>query len=355
MNVSDRVRWTELVPLEQGAGEVRVSTMTMANPSAAKNRQGLFLRDGTLYAFGGNNSTGQHDFAPENFLSEGFRIHLSSARAGAMADYPDERQTMQTVVAEGGARGYAVGGFGHDGEAAVTHAEAYAYDFDEDEWNELPGLPRGRSQFGLAEHDGSLWVFGGLNYDPSREGEKAFDHVTNILRATPGQPFEEVEVALPGPRRAFAAATHEGRYVMVGGMREGFQLVDGCKAFRFEEQQFESVACPSEPRLSGELVNLGGTLYLAAGSIRKGEAVEPDPRLMALDLDSGTIRTVLDEIPLPPKHLRMFAYRNRLLMYSAHDAERDVIRFAIVDVGADASTERAASLDDETSSPQARR
>jgi N-acetylneuraminic acid mutarotase len=319
MHDDGRTRHVERVELN--ATSPSVAVFEMRYPGAAKNRQGLAVHGDFLYLFGGNNSLEQHDFEPTNFVSEGLRIHLPSMRWERVTDYPVARQTMQVITED--ERAIFVGGFGHDGGAAVSHAEAFAYDFESGTFEPRAGLPESRTQFGLAEHDGSLWVFGGLNYDPSRQGEAAFDHVRSVLRAPAdlSSPFEPAGVDLPGPRRAFAGAVLGDRYYLVGGMREGFGLVDDCYAFEFERRAFTPIACPSAPRLSADLVALGGKLYLVGGSVLSEGGVTPATTIEAFDPATGTWSTVLDELPFDGQHMRALAFGDRLLLVSTHDAE----------------------------------
>ncbi len=320
MHTHGRTAHVERVALD--ATDPSLALFTMPFPGSTKNRQSVFLHDDFLYLFGGNDSLGQHDFAPENFQSEGWRVHLPSMRWERIADYPARRQSMQTVVV--GEQAISVGGFGHDGAAAVSHPEAYTFDFARGTWEERAGLPSGRTQFGLTALGDHLYVLGGLDYDPSRSGESAFDHVTSILRAPVDDTstgFAPVEgLAMPGPRRAFAHAELGGRIYIVSGMREGFQLVEDCLALDVEAQRFAPIACPARTRLSAELVTLGDRLYLAAGSVRgEGEnGMQSDRSIEVYDPSADRWAPVLSELPFDTRHARMLAYRDRLLIVSTH-------------------------------------
>lgn len=331
MHTQGRTRHVERVDLDPSAPSLALWTMDY--PGVSRNRQAIFVHEDFLYLFGGNNSLGQHDFEPENFQSAGWRVHLPSMQWERVADYPAERQTMQTVVQ--GDRGFSVGGFGHNGTAAVSQPEAYVFDFAEGTWQERAGLAQGRTQFGLTTHGDSLLIFGGLNYDPTRAGEAAFEHVTSILSAPLSNPtvgFGPLEgVEMPGPRRAFAHATVDGKVFIVGGMRENFQLVEDCIVFDIEAQSFAPMACPAEMRLSAELVALGDRLYIASGSVRgEGEnGMQSARSIEAYDPAQNQWTGVLDELPFDTRHSRMFAYRDRLLIVSTH-REDDRILLALV-------------------------
>jgi hypothetical protein len=306
---------------------------TLPSPGPAKNRQGMFLHGDQLVLFGGNNSLGQHDFEPDNFVSDAHIIHVPSLTVRSAAPYPARRQTMQTTVV--GDVGVSVGGFGHDGKVARTHAQAFSYDFTSDTWQPRPGLPVARSQFGLAAYGDELWVFGGLNYDPTRTSADQFWHLTEVLSGPNdgSAGFGDTGIKLLGPRRAFGGAFHKGRYYLVGGMRGGFELVEDCTAFEFATDKWLSVACPQHVRLNPQLVAVGDTLVLVGGSAKIGENLTEDRSIEVYDPVTDRWSKLNVELPFSPKHMMAAAYRDHLLIYSAHNDD-GVIHLGLVTIGA---------------------
>ncbi len=309
-----------------------VAHWTIPAPGAAKNRQGIFLRGDGLYLFGGNNSVEQHDFEPRNFLREGWRVDLSTLAVTRAADYPMALQSMQTVTSRSARHGFAVGGFGHDGEVARTHAEAFRYEFENDAWSAAPGLPVPRSQFGLALHDHDLWIFGGLDYDPDRDRDDRFRHVTSVLRGRPDGDGGFVEVAtIPTPRRAFAGAALDGCFYLVGGMRENFELVETCDVFAFDDGTWRPMAPPARPRLSGQLVALDGRLYLAGGvSPGAGDDLEPNTSIEVYDPQEDAWSVALDRLPVSPRQIQMMPYRGHLLVVTTQEADRSAAQLVLI-------------------------
>ncbi|MCP4837104.1 MAG: hypothetical protein GY895_20335 [Phycisphaera sp.] len=312
-----------------------VTVMSLPTPMQAKNRQGVFMHDGWLHLYGGNNSVGQHDFEAENFLSNGHRLSLADLHWEEGTDFPQARQTIQTCM-DGQGNAYAIGGFGHDGEVARTWTDGYRFDLESGSWNDDgPDLPVARSQFGLVENDGRMWVFGGLDYDPRRPEGDQFRHLTEVVTAESGSDFAYDGLHLPEPRRAFAGAKLDGRYYLVGGMREDFQLVENSRMFDFSTEEFTEIPAPSRPRLSAELVALGDRLYLAGGSSPKadGEGLESNRSIECFDPATSTWSVVMDEIPINPRHMRMMPYRGRLLLFTSHVADDDMVTLAFIDPG----------------------
>jgi hypothetical protein len=326
-------RTTHVERIALSAPSPRVVAWSMAYPGAAKNRQGIFVHGDDVYLFGGNNSLEQHDFAPNNFVDQTLRLHLPSLQLAELDPFPARRQSMQTLSRD--EQGVALGGFGHDGNKAVSFAESYLFDFASERWSRGASLPESRTQFGLAEHRGELWVFGGLNYDPARQGPDAFRHVLNLLHGKPedSPAFAASQVALPAPRRAFAGAAVGDEYFLLGGMRGGFELVDDCLRYSFKTQSFAAIACPGSARLSGALVPAGGKLYLAGGSVRgpaESDGLRSAQDMVELDPQSGAFRSVVAELPFDTRHMHAVAFQDRVLLISTHnDAGR--IDLAIID------------------------
>ncbi len=324
-----RVRAIERVALAE-TDAPSITRFTLDAPGPAKNRQGVFLRGHVLHVFGGNRSLEQHDFAPDAFLAEAHALHLGSLTWRPMAALPVRRQTMQTVVGPGGDVGIAVGGFGHDGKVARSFAETFVYDFAKDAWQARPGtLPAPRSQFGLTEYQGHLWVFGGLDYDPGRSGPgdelRLPRNVLEAPLASANTGFRNAGIDLPQPRRAFGGALLGDRYYLVGGMGEKFQLVTTCDVYDFATRTWTTIPSPRHTRVSPQLVALGGKLYLAGGvSQRDGGELTPDPSIETFDPATGRWSVLVEQLPIATPHLRMLPHGDRLLLYSAHSPEDEV-------------------------------
>jgi N-acetylneuraminic acid mutarotase len=315
-------------------------------PGKAKNRAAAFLVGDFLHLAGGNTSLEQHDFQPENFVAESFRVHLGSLAVDRRGSIPVPRQSM-AATNEDGAAPLVLGGFGHDGEVERSHGEVLRYDARSDGWQALASLPAPRTQLGLAEHGGKVWVIGGLDYDPRRQGD-AFRLPLEILTLDRegGTAFEPAATALPRPRRAFAGAQLGGKYYLIGGFRERFQPVEECDVLDLASGQWERIPGPARVRVSGELAALGGKLYLAGGSSPKagGSGLEPNPTLERFDPHSGVWITLMERLPMATTHWRMHALRDRLLLHSTHHAEASALRIVILDPGAGEILVRRAAL-----------
>lgn len=325
MQTHGRTKLVETFSLEPSASEV--SRVELPFPGRAKNRQAFFVRDDFLYVFGGNDSTEQHDFEPKNFVSEGHRLHLPSLTWSTVAAYPHARQSMSTAWV--GDQLLALGGFGHDGSGAVSFTEGYWCSSKAEAWTPAPSLPKGRTQFGLTTHGAEIFVFGGLNYDPSRK-KAAFDHVTTTLVASSGGSFVDAGAPLPSPRRAFGGATLGDEYFLVGGMRDDFHLVEDCLRYSFVTKEYRAMPCPSKTRLSAKLVVIGETIYAVGGSTRAASGnLEPERSIEAFDPRTSTWSTVVEDVGFDTHHVNVATYRDRIVL-SSTQSPRSVMTLAFV-------------------------
>lgn len=326
MHSRGRTRAIERVSLKAG---LAYGQMTFEYPGIAKNRQGIMAHGEQILLFGGNDSLEQHDFSREHFESESWVFDLATLEFHETTPFVYRRQSMQVVETEAG--GISIGGFGHEPltdarSDAVSHAEVIGFDWDKAAWSPLSSLPRGRTQFGVAQNGRDLWIFGGLNYDPSRKGKDAFDHDRSIWKASFDDAkvnFEATDIQLPGPRRAFAGALFEGKYVIVGGMKEGFDLVEGCLEFDFQTKAFSDFPCPAA-RLSGDLIAAGGKLLLVGGSVQGKDGVEESRKVEIYEPKTKKWSTSSFEIPFTTRHMRALPYRDQVLLLSTHSQKPEL-------------------------------
>jgi len=333
-----RLRHIERVSADQPSAGI---VWTLEAQSPAKNRQGMFREGQQLYAFGGNNSLEQHDFEQKNFVDKALRLDLGALDWKPVDAFPAARQSMQTVVVgdEEHRVGYVVGGFGFAKDRATTQADVYSYDLGTAKWAKLAkGLPSARSQFGLGEWGGAVWVLGGLDYDDSRKEKDQFRHPTAVLRMDlrePSQGFAEAGFDLREKRRAFAGAQIGSRYFLTGGIREDFQPVTSCEVIDFEKKQSQDMACPRAHRLGGEMVALHDKLYLVGGTLAgKDGAREPTSAIEVYEPATNQWSTLTEKLPFEsPTHLRAFAFHDNLLLYTAQHTG-STVQVALVNVDA---------------------
>jgi hypothetical protein len=331
----EQVRAVEIVH----AGSSHVGAVSgralLPTPAKAKNRQATMLIGDELFLFGGNRSLGQHDFAPENFLDEGWKLDLRSLEWAPAAAFPAHRQTVRTA-SDDGKRIFGVGGFGHDGTRLRSFSEAFVYDVEGDRWSACTGLPATLTQFGLVAHGNALWALGGLSYVDEREDGEDFVHPLAVLRKDLAEgddaPFADSGIALPRPRRAFGCAELDGKVYLIGGLADGFEAVEPCDVLDLETRTWSSIPQPHAARISPELVELDGRLYLAGGSARGADCKSrPERSLEVFDPRTGAWSVLVEELPIQPAQMQLFAHRGRLLAVSTQHAGAGVAELVWID------------------------
>lgn len=312
----------------------------------ARQRQALAVRGDRLFLAGGNRHVDEHRFEPGDISDEVLAISLSTLKTSVQPDLPAARQSAAFISTGPGAAGNPlrrpgrldaltlVGGFGHDGEVARSHAEVQQLKLRRGEWR-VPEwkLPAPWTQGGVAVHEGSVWLLGGLDYAPREDRKTSFRHLRSVVQlklAGESAGAEVTELELPRARRAFANATLDGAHYLVGGMRDGFELVEPCDVLDLEKGTWSTIPSPARPRLSASLVPIRGKLYLVGGTSRgvSGE-LEPDLTIEAFDPRTRTWERVADRLPLEAGHFQALAYRDHVLLVSTARGRRPVLELIL--------------------------
>ncbi len=254
-------------------------------------------------------------------------MDLASFAWTKLTPFPNAAQSMQGIVTSDGL-GVASGGFGPKGNSLTSSPEVLHYDFKSGDWAKVGGFPESRTQFGFAEYDKELWVFGGMTFDNSKkDGQFAYPRTVLHRKVGGAEAFAPSEITTPRERRAFAWGTVDDHFYMIGGMAEGFGLVSECDAFDFAHKTWATVPCPSRVRIGAEMVALDGKLYLIAGRSKPTPDADlaDDPRIEAYDPKTQTWSVVLDKLPIADTHqLRAFAFHDKLLIYTAQREDQQV-------------------------------
>jgi N-acetylneuraminic acid mutarotase len=323
--------------IKPGVKGPKVTRVTIPAPGNAKARQGIFYFNNELYVFGGNDSVEDHQFQPKNFLDEAFKINLHGLQAQRIAAAPVKRQSYQTFMLGTNDRfaeklGYAVGGFGHNGTAAVSHADIFQYSVDADLWEPAKvKLPSPLTQFGLAQYEGRVYLFGGMDFDPARGSKKEFKESDTIWMWDPNAKddtaktsFVALESKLPTARRAFGGAVMGDKYYIVGGMTKDFEEVDRCDVYDFKTGEWSTIPNAGDARLSPKLIPLNGKLYLVGGSSPTLEGFKRNSSIEVFDPATGKWATVIADLGEKLGELQAFAYGHRILLYSVHNNDGEI-------------------------------
>ncbi len=329
------VRFVESISIDgPPAAGAKVMSWPVAFPTEARQSQALALVSSSLIAIGGNRSTEPHAFSASNLLRDAVKISLGNLAAESLPALPEPRQSAELVVEGGGKKStvYLLGGIGPDGDLSRTLGDAFRFETGTSQWAKLPNIiADSRGMFRAALHEGAIWIFGGSIWDGQAGHPGSLP--TEVLRwelARDKAGFAGTQKHLPHPRRSFAGAVMGKRFYCVGGLGADMKIVAPVDVFDFDSGQWSTIPAP-EPRVFGELAELGGKLYLAGGYVASGEGhFEPAESIEVYDAARGAWSVVLDKVPVPPGNVKLFPVQGRLLFFAMDREKAALAQMALV-------------------------
>lgn len=299
---------TEVLKLD-GSSRVPFVQLRVTNPSGVRNRF-LPIRVGReIRLFGGHLTTEQHDFDPASFATSAVAIDLSDLSSRKLSAMPMQRQSMHAVRLGESPEFLVFGGFGPDGSLVRSSAECRLYSWKDDAWTKCAAdLPVPLTQSSAVRHDGATLIFGGLDYDPRKDGEAAFGHVRTVWKRSDVDGSMTVISELPRPRRAAASCLHEGKLYLIGGLAAGFARVAEMDIYDLATDRWTTVAGPSDSPISADAVALGKKIYMPTAD---GQG------LQEFDVAESSWRRLDITLPFPTKHARMIIVDDILCVISA--------------------------------------
>lgn len=299
---------TEILALD-GAPRVPCVALRVTNPSGVRNRF-LPIRVGReIRLFGGHLTTEQHDFDPASFAKSAVAIDLSDLSSRKLSAMPMMRQSMHAVRLGESPEFFVFGGFGPEGTLVRSSAECRTYSWKDDAWQKSAAdLPVPLTQSAAVRHDGATLIFGGLDYDPQKDGDAAFGHVRTVWRRSDVDGSMTPITELPRARRAAASVLVDGKLYLIGGLAAGFARVAEMDVYDLASGRWTTFDGPSDPPISADAVALGKKIYLPTSD---GQG------LQEFDLEKSAWRTLDIMLPFSTKHARMIVVDDVLCVISA--------------------------------------
>lgn len=293
-------------------------------PGLATSRQGLLLAGNVLWAFGGNHGQAGDRFAPAQLSRDIWRIdllELTAARTGAL---PDAMQSPMVAPGKGAAPAAILGGLGVDATGAVASRRSILW-FDPRCGVLTPSteLPTARTQGGAVQHGGQLVVFGGVDFTPGEDGGILHDAPQQVLVGNRSG-LAEAGWRLPEPRRSFGSAVCGDTLLLVGGLGADFTPLGTALRVDLGTGAVTTLPLPTA-WVSPQAATLGDRVYVACGGTMRGQHFTPDPSLWSWHAESGW-RCEHSALPFPVRHVKMLAWRNRLLFYAVDPGEGLILR-----------------------------
>lgn len=279
--MTEIVRTTAGGPFVSAAGEI-------AFPGAARQRSAAHVEGARLHLIGGKRTVEQHDFRAASFVDEHVVADLARGEARIVGQAPDSRRSAVAVGAPSGGA-FAVGGFGpaEDDRGRSLASTLQVRSKPPSTAAGEPRLPLPLTQFGAFRHGDALYVVGGL--DDAGGRSDAFRLSTTVFRA-PTEPA-------------------------VGGMADSFRSVADCESLDLGARRRELFPSPRRPRISPELLAVGGRLFLCGGLSDRGEGLRPDPSIEVYDPVERRWSVATESAPLTGPHVGAAVLDDRRLLY----------------------------------------
>lgn len=245
-------------------------------PDPPRSSFGAAYHHGKIYVAGGHKGK-EHTYPPGSFMPdlEIYDLATRTWRHGAPRSVACHG--FQIVAYEGGI--YAFGGFAFSPDHRPRWKSLDVierYDIASDRWQTVGRLPRPRSSNAAGVVDGQVYLLGGWDSTPQKDGDlegrfhraiDVFDLKTHAVHVSPHP--------LPDPlRRAMSSLVVGGRILLVGGLGQGashFELMDRVTAFDPVRGTFEEwtplpfpTFAPAVGEVEGQLVVLGGMFRTGA-------------------------------------------------------------------------------------------
>jgi N-acetylneuraminic acid mutarotase len=330
------------------AAKLKSVQWTVSFPGTARHSQTLIVHNGSLYAFGGNNSPRPHDFAPTNFVDEAFRFDLASRTVETLQTLPQPMQSGAAVVV--GRRIdqsiYLLGGLSPQEDQFSSTAVIQQYRLRSQGWSdELQQLPASRAMFQAAVHGGSVWMFGGAQSGTAGRGLVSETWSWNPVAEEPVQPVPDA--ALPVLSRSFGGAVLRDRFYAVGGLGETNEIVSRAQVFDFATKTWSEIPAPKYPRVFPSLAASGGKLYLAGGFTRVDGHFAGTTSIEVFDPETQTWTTTFEELAPTLAEMSMLEFQDRLLFYNVDRDKPGHAHFLLLDPTPHAPGQPAIAMDRE--------
>jgi hypothetical protein len=230
---------------------------------------------GKIYMCGGHKGK-EHTYPPESFMAnlEVYDIASRTWKTAAPRSLPCHGFQ---IVAHGDYL-YAFGGFAYSADhkpkwKSIDLIERY--DIARDRWDIVGRLPRPRSSNVVGVVDGKVYLIGGWDATPQKDGDyegrfhraiDVFDLATGTVSVSPH--------ALPDPlRRAMTALVVGKKVLLVGGLGQGsthFELMDRVTAFDPATGRWEEWTPLPFPTFAPAVGMVGHDLLVFGGMFKTG-------------------------------------------------------------------------------------
>ncbi len=227
-------------------------------PHAITSFGGAVL-NGDLYVYGGN-MAGAHSYARDQ---QGKTLQKLSLKGGEWTNVIEGPGLQGLALVPHGGKLYRIGGFtaknaeGEDKDL-WSQADVAAFDPAKKEWIPMPPLPEPRSSHDAAVIGDTVYVVGGWKLQGQAPSE--WHNTAWKMDLSSSQPTWQPIANPPVTRRALAAAAHNGKLYIIGGMLEKGGPTTTCSVYDPKTNLWSEA-----PSISGEGMNGFGASAFATG------------------------------------------------------------------------------------------
>jgi len=264
---------------------VPTSAPTVAKPEFQNIPQpvtsfGAAVLHDSLYLYGGHTGSA-HSYSKTEQGRQLMKLNLKSGEWDKLAEGPG---LQGLALVAHGKKLYRIGGFTAMNEEGDDHklvSQDYAACFDPatSTWSDLPALPEPRSSHDAAVVGDSIYVVGG--WAMTGEGDHVWHDTAWKMDLTADELKWEAITSPPFQRRAIAAAAHDGKLYIIGGMQsEGGPTTktasydpatnawsDGPELFVKADPKPKDGEKPQRSMSSGGMTGFGASAFATGGSL----------------------------------------------------------------------------------------
>ena len=156
-----------------------------------------------------------------------------------------------------GGEAYLIGGFGLEGRQ-TPEPSVWVFAATVSSWREGPEMPLALARHAAVSHEGSVFVFGGVE-ETGAPSDRVFK-----LSGT-GSGWTELSARMPEALADIAVAEVDGKIYVMGGRRENGEVTSRVDVFDLATETWEAAAALPGPRAEHTAGTVGGRIHVAGG------------------------------------------------------------------------------------------
>ncbi len=255
------------IAIDTAATTTTAATDKLPRLETAITSFGAAIADDVLYIYGGHTGSA-HSYSTQEQGNALYKLDLNEPAGWKKVATGPHLQGLAMAPYKG--KIYRVGGFTAKNKEGEEHdlwsQDSFAmFDPATSKWTDLPSLPEQRSSFDAAVLDGVLYVAGG--WKMAGEADSQWHNTAYKFDLRKKDAKWQKIADTPFRRRAIAAAAHDGKIYVIGGMQEKGGITRKTAVYNPENNTWtEGPELPKAGRMTGfgsAAFATGGNLYVS--------------------------------------------------------------------------------------------